>query len=84
MKRVLSLVIIAALLICSTAVTVFATSLEELQAQQEELEAKSAEYQRILNEKNSEVSADRQWPPAAPSDRCRKCRQYPGSHRSWR
>ncbi|MBQ6152772.1 MAG: peptidoglycan DD-metalloendopeptidase family protein [Ruminococcus sp.] len=61
MKRVLSLVIIAALLICSTAVTVFATSLEELQAQQEELEAKSAEYQRILNEKNSEVSEQQDY-----------------------
>lgn len=61
MKRILSMVIIGALLLCSTAVTVFATSLEELQAQQEELEARGAEYQRILNEKSSEVAEQQEY-----------------------
>lgn len=61
MKRILSMVMIAALLLCSSAVSVFAASIDELQEQQAELEARSAEYQKILNEKNSEVDEQQKY-----------------------
>ena len=61
MKRILSLILIGALMLSTAAVSVFAASIEELEAQQQELEAKSAEYQEILNQKNAEVEEQQEY-----------------------
>lgn len=61
MKRILSLVIVCAMLLSTAAVSVFAASIDELEAQQQELEKKSAEYQEILNQKNAEVEEQQEY-----------------------
>lgn len=61
MKRILSLVLIGAMLLSCGAVSVFAASIDELEAQQQQLEAKSAEYQEILNQKNAEVEEQQEY-----------------------
>ena len=60
MKRILSLIISAAVLLCS-AISCYATSIEELEARQAELEQQNAEYQAKLDENNQKVAEQQEY-----------------------
>ena len=60
MKRILSL-FIAAVLLLGSAITCYATSIEELEARQAELEQQNAEYQAKLDENNQKVAEQQDY-----------------------
>lgn len=60
MKRILSLFVAAAILLCS-AISCYAASIEELEARQAELEQQNAEYQAKLEENNQKVAEQQDY-----------------------
>ena len=60
MKRILSLFVAAAVLLCS-AISCYAASIEELEARQAELEQQNAAYQAKLDENNQKVAEQQDY-----------------------